>query len=199
MTEKMIIIITGGPGTGKSYMSKEIIKSVPDLTVLSYDSVKEKNFDIFGFDNEVQKNALNGFSLEEFYLTLQKNMWLSKKILIEYPFYQRHAGRLREVADTYGYRILTVYLYGDLRTIYERGIKRDIGENRHPGHLVSEYHKETYDSASCVRIKPVGYEGFCRMMEEKDYHIRLGEVIDVDVTDVSSIPYANVIEKIMEI
>lgn len=67
-------------------MDQGLVRAVParrfleylgneDIVKISYDEIKEKNWDIFGFDNEKQKDRLNWWSLEEFYLTIQKRMW----------------------------------------------------------------------------------------------------------------------------
>ena len=89
-SQKALVIVTGGPGTGKSYAATKIKEAIPGLTTISYDEIKEKEFDRFGFDNEKEKERLNWFSLEEFYLTLRYHMWLEEDVMIEYPFYQRH-------------------------------------------------------------------------------------------------------------
>ena len=70
-SQKALVIVTGGPGTGKSYAATKIKEAIPGLTTISYDEIKEKEFDRFGFDNEKEKERLNWFSLEEFYLTLR--------------------------------------------------------------------------------------------------------------------------------
>ena len=64
--QKTLIIVTGGPGTGKSYAAARIQHRFQDLVPLSYDSIKEKEWDRFGFDNAEQKARLNRFCLEEF-------------------------------------------------------------------------------------------------------------------------------------
>lgn len=80
--EKIIIFVTGGPGTGKSYASDFLIKHLNPVDLVSYDQIKEKEWDRFGFDNAKQKDRLNWFSLEEFYLTLQKKCG-KKKISLQ--------------------------------------------------------------------------------------------------------------------
>ena len=55
---RSIIIVTGGPGTGKSYAAARIRENICGLKVLSYDEIKEKNRDIFGFANKAQKEAV---------------------------------------------------------------------------------------------------------------------------------------------
>ena len=156
---RTLIIFTGGPGTGKSGTAQRFLDYLGDdeIVKISYDQIKEKNWDIFGFDNEKQKDRLNWFSLEEFYLTIQKRMWENKTILIEYPFYQRHKPKLQELLDESGYDAVTICLYTDMETVYRRGALRDETDSRHPGHLLTCYHRETYQPEqlkSVNRIAP---------------------------------------------
>lgn len=199
---KVLIIVTGGPGTGKSVTSQKILESIGDVNIvkISYDSIKEKEWDRFGFDNLREKDALNAWSLEEFYLILKKEMWLGKNILIEYPFYQRHKNRLSELVAYYAYRAITIYLYTDLKTMYARGVKRDQNDNRHPGHLLSQYHIETY-IPDMIDIRNYGsqltFEEFKDSISNKNYDINLGTRIPVDVTDFENIPYTVISQTIL--
>lgn len=195
------MIITGGPGTGKSYMAKKIMEMVKGLTFLSYDAVKESNFDKFGFDNEKEKEELNRFSLEEFYLYIRKTMRDSESILTEYPFYQRHRERLKKLVEEKEYQAYTLYLHGEWETVYKRGILRDNDGNRHPGHLTNCYRKETWSgTVSDMRRKDISlslsFDDFCKMMKEKEYNIALGTVISIDVTDYAAIPYSEIVRSI---
>ena len=198
--QKTLIIVTGGPGTGKSYAAAKIQKHFQDLVPLSYDSIKEKEWDRFGFDNAEQKARLNRFCLEEFYLTLQKMMWEGKQILIEYPFNMSHRGELAALIETYGYTAITVYLHGDWRIIYDRGINRDKNERRHPGHLTNCYHIENgTDQNSIVQDAVLTYEQFRADIDRKNYDIRLGETIAVDVTDYKKVDFESILQQIAEV
>lgn len=194
---KTMIIVTGGPGTGKSYGAARIEEAFEGLKKLSYDDIKEKNWDIFGFDNKEQKEALNKFGLEEFYLYVRKSMRKAESILLEYPFYQYHRPRLFKLAEEYGYNVITVYLHGDSRVVYERSIRRDRGGKRHPGHLTECYHKEEVrqDEPAPVDAIP-DYEAFLKWLKERNYDIRIGYTIAVDVTDFEKIDYGKIIEDI---
>jgi len=195
---RTIIIVTGGPGTGKSYAAAKIRENIGGLKVLSYDKLKEKNWDIFGFDNKVQKEAVNKFGLEEFYLYVRKAMWNSEKILLEYPFYQYHKPRLEELVKEYHYHAVTVYLYGDWKTVYKRSINRDQDGSRHPGHLTDCYHIETAKNTDTISVDAVPtYERFCQWMTERNYDIQIGHTIPLDVTDFSKIDYEAVIDQII--
>lgn len=196
---KILIIVTGGPGTGKSYAAKQIQAGFEGLTALSYDSIKEKEWDRFGFDNAQQKARLNSFCLEEFYLTLQKMMWEGRSILIEYPFNYSHRDQLQKLIDENGYTAVTVYLYGDWRVIYNRGIARDKNKNvrRHPGHLTNCYHIENrVSSENIVPDAMLTYEQFRADIDRKNYDIRLGTTVAVDVTDFRKVHFEDILREI---
>lgn len=196
---KLLIIVTGGPGTGKSCMAARLMELISGLTMVSFDAIKEKNWDIFGFDGRQQKMRLNDWSLEEFYLTLQKRMWEQKNLLIEYPFNQRHAPKIQELVDAFGYRAVTVYLYTDLRQVYERGCERDSAGGRHPGHLLETYHRENFNPASVESGAKnyQSYEEFLDDITKKDYTVRIGKLISVDVHDFSKVSYEAIAKEIL--
>lgn len=200
--KRTIIIFTGGPGTGKTETAIHFLEYLGDSSIdkISYDQIKEKNWDRFGFDNKEQKDRVNAWGLEEFYLTIQKAMWGNKTILIEYPFYQRHKPRLKKLIEDSGYSAVTVFLYTDMHTMYERGSKRDDVAGRHPGHLLDFYHKESYNAdmlKSANRIV-LSYEEFASEIVNKVYDINLGLNITIDVTDFSSINYEDIYNQIVE-
>ncbi|PWJ51285.1 zeta toxin family protein [Faecalicatena contorta] len=199
--KRTLIIFTGGPGTGKSGTAERFLKYLDndEIVKISFDKIKEKNWDIFGFDNEAQKARLNCWCLEEFYLTIQKRMWENKTILIEYPFYQIHKPKLEELIQKAGYSAVTIYLYSDMQTVYRRGADRDQLEGRHPGHLLNQYHIETYNPELLnlvSRIAPT-FEEFTAAISHKAYNIELGLDIPVDVTDFSKISYEEIYQKIV--
>ncbi|MGC4020035.1 MAG: zeta toxin family protein [Muricomes sp.] len=199
--KRTLIIFTGGPGTGKSGTAERFLNYLDndEIVKISYDQIKEKNWDIFGFDNVEQKDRLNGWSLEEFYLIIQKRMWENKTILIEYPFYQRHKANLAELIQESGYLAVTIYLYSDMHTVYQRGVDRDQLDDRHPGHLLNQYHIETYSPEllnQVSRIAPT-FEEFTASISHKVYNIELGLTIPVDVTDFGKISYEDIYQKIV--
>ncbi|MGN0363761.1 MAG: AAA family ATPase [Bilifractor sp.] len=199
---KVLIIVTGGPGTGKSVTSQKILESVESekIVKISYDSIKEKEWDRFGFDNLKEKDELNAWSLEEFYLILKKEMWLGKNILIEYPFYQRHKEKLRELVSNYAYRAISIYLYTDLKTMYIRGVERDQNDNRHPGHLLLRYHIEDYlpEMITMQNYRSqLTFEEFKETISKKNYDIDLGIRIPIDVTNFNDIPYKKIAQTIL--
>lgn len=199
--KRTLIIFTGGPGTGKSGTAQRFLNYIDndEIVNISYDQIKEKNWDIFGFDNIEQKERLNWWCLEEFYLTIQKKMWENKTILIEYPFYQRHKPKLQELLQAFTYSAVTIYLYADMQTVYKRGDSRNQLDNRHPGHFLEQYHIETYtrEMLSSVSKTAPTFEEFTAGISHKTYNIQLGLNIPIDVTDFSNINYEEIYQKIV--
>lgn len=192
-----VIIVTGGPGTGKSYAARRIQEAFPGLSILSYDEIKEQEWDRFGFDNAQQKDRVNRFALEEFYLIFQKMMRQQKSILIEYPFHQGHKEALLELIRASGYEAVTLLLYGDWRKIYERGLTRNRTDDRHPGHLTNCYHKENgVISGDPPAYAPLTYEEFRADIDRKNYDIQIGKTIAVDVTDFSDVDFEEILRQI---
>jgi len=127
-------------------------------------------------------------------------MWEGKQILIEYPFNMSHRDQLAALIDAYDYTAITVYLYGDWRIIYDRGINRDKTERRHPGHLTNCYHIENgADQNSIVKDAVLTYEQFRADIDRKNYDIRLGETIAVDVTDYRKVDFESILQQIEEV
>ncbi len=200
--KKTIIIFTGGPGTGKSGTATRFLNflDMNNIVKISVDTIKEKNWDNFGFNTLEQKERLDFWSLEEFYLTIQKSMWKDETILIEYPFYQRHKDKLNQLIIENDYSAITVFLYTDMKTVYERGVTRDRHDDRHPAHFLNCYHIESYSekNAPIIKTKNQSFDDFVNSISHKVYNIELGLVIPIDVTDFSNIDYNDIYEKIVE-
>ena len=185
--KKTIIIITGCPGSGKSRWADRIKKNIADIKLLSYDDIKEKNWDRFGFENAIDKDLLNKKSLDEFYQALDEEMKIGGPILIEYPFYERHRNSIIDLIEKYSYYPITLYLTGDLEIIYFRSLQRDSSGTRHSGHLLNSYNKNSSTIFSPESETKLSLEDFKKMCREKNYNIQIGKTFTLDVSNLSFI------------
>lgn len=184
---KNLIIVTGGPGSGKTYFAKRIHAAFPSFGLYPYDSLKETFFDKYGFDNLEERARINDKSLTAYYVLLDGLMEKGKDLIIEYPFCHKHEKSLQELVTNHGYKATSIILFGDFHVLYDRWIKRDDNDKeRHPGHLYSRYHKGIPLDKKDL-IKPMDYDEFVRSCKAKDYGIHVGKIIPVDVTDFSSV------------
>ncbi len=190
----LIVLISGAPGTGKSTIAGKVMEYYPDLELLSYDALKEVFWQHYGFSNKEEKEEINRKSLAFFYEELGRMMQDKKDIISEYPFYQRHREKLKTLIEQNDYRCISVLLYGDKHTIYEREKQRNRNYDRHPAHVLNCYHKEDFTEET--KVEPIVYseEEFWKMIEHKDYSLNLGEQIDIDVTDYEKIDLSKLLE-----
>lgn len=182
---KTLIILTGAPGTGKSYLTRLVLSRWPQIRLMSYDAMKETYFDRFGFDNVEEKNALTDRCLRDFFQSLEEKMGEGEPVLIEYPFCRKHVDSLKTVLAHTGYTPCTVVLYGDWAILWERQNCRDRMPDRHLGHLCDVYHK----GAPGKRRALMSPETFAASCIEKDYFIDFGESTHIEVTDLERIDY----------
>ena len=190
-----LLIVTGPPGCGKTHFAARVKNYFPKLTVLSYDTIKERYFDEYGFGNMEEKLRVNDKSIAAFYELLEGTMRAKKNILIEYPFNKIHEQKLGDIVSLLGYKAATIRLTGDWRTLYERAVHRDIHEPRNPGHLLRTYHKGVPVKPEDVIPEP-DFESVVETCKRKNYRIAVGEVFTVDVTDYDAVDYASLFAEI---
>ena len=180
-----LLIVTGYPGSGKSYTTAVILRAFPQFRPLSYDDIKEEWFDREGFDNEEEKRAVREHSLQAFYEQLDGRMKQGEDLLIEYPFCRKHVPALKKLIDSNRYTPVTIVLDGDPEVLWQRFTKRNQMNDRHPGHLCSVYHKDGLQ----VRAPLLSLEAYTLDCAEKDYYINLGATMTLDMTDLGKVNY----------
>lgn len=192
-----LIIITGCPGTGKSYLANLLLQRFPSLQLKSYDTLKEEFWDRYGFQDPEEKRRNTACSLQQYYADLARLMLLKTDLLIEYPFHLGHKAVLSQLIQTYAYTAVTILMHGQMDVIYTRSIQRDSSGHRHPGHLLNRYHLgDTAEDSDAQRS--LTYEEFLADCSRKDYNIQLGHTISVDVTDYAAVDYDAVLDEVQQ-
>lgn len=196
--KKSLILLAGYPATGKTYLANQIIDRHPDaFAVITPDDIKEQVWDEVGFDNAEEKAKVELEVWRRYYEQIEESFAAGKQVISEYPFSDKQKPTLTKLTEQYGYQVLTVRLVGDPKVIYARSYSRDLGSDRHLGHLMTHYHKgdvlEDRTKADALvtldifldRCAHKGYDRFC-----------MGELIEVDATDVSKIDYPTLLDQI---
>lgn len=197
--KKTLILLAGYPATGKSDLTDRIIARHPaeDFAVTTPDEVKEQMWDEVGFDGAQDKARLELKIWERYYANLEGFFKQGRQVISDYPFSDKQKATLDTLTKEYGYQVVTVRLVGDPRVIYARSLKRDLSPRRHLGHLMNHYHRgdvlEDRTKADALvtldvfldRCAHKGYDRFC-----------LGNLVEVDATDVSAIDYPPLLDQI---
>lgn len=195
--KKTIILLAGYPATGKTYLCNQILGRHSGFSVVSQDEIKEELWDRWGFDSLEEKTALEERGWELYYETLGDGMSKGQMIISDYPFSEKQKGRLEELTGQYGYQAVTIRLLGDIDVLYQRSRERDLDPSRHLAHLVTRYHKGDVIEDRAKADALISYGTFRDRCEHKGYDkFRLGELLELDVTDYSSINYNKVLDRI---
>ena len=167
--KKTLVLLAGYPGTGKSYLMRQIQEAYPTFQILSPDAYKEEMWDRYGFDTMEEKEADIQKAWMEYYKDMEDMMQMDISILSDYPFSDKQKSRLGQLAATHAYQIVTIRLVADLDILYERQRARDLDDTRHPGHIAGSFHKgdilQSRDEQPCM----VGYEEFMNRCKNRGY------------------------------
>lgn len=196
--DKVLVLLAGYPGTGKSYLANLIMGKFTDFQLLSPDDIKEKNWDLYGFKTIEEKESLIQKSWHEYYEEMEKLFQSDKNVISEYPFSDKQKNTLENLSKRYQYKVVTIRLVADLDILFERQKKRDMDINRHLGHILKEYHQGitiTHNEADNL----VDYDEFIRRCTTRGYDtFSLGTLFEIDVTDFSKVNYKQLIENIIK-
>lgn len=192
-----MILLAGYPGTGKSYLAHLILEKFPSIQFLSPDEIKEKNWDLFGFNNLSEKEMLIQKSWNEYYQQMETSFRKGVSLISDYPFSEKQKGHLQQLTKQHGFQVITIRLTADLNVLYERQKKRDLDHARHLGHILLCYHKEATNVNHEEADNLVDYEEFIKRCTIRGYdEFSLGNLIEIDVTDFSLVNYDRLLEKI---
>lgn len=178
--QKYILILAGPPGTGKTYLANQIMKADAHWHILSYDDIKERYFDKYGFNNLSEKGALGDKAWKTFYLQLDELFQQSKKIIIDYPFSYKQEDTLTRMINQYQYKPNTLILYGEMHELYKRQKERDLEDSRHIGHIVTRYKDGDFPN---IPDDLDDFEQFKSRCDDRQYdHFHIGNYKRINVT-----------------
>ncbi len=195
---KPLILMAGYPATGKSYLTNMILKRHPNsFAVITPDDIKEQVWDEVGFNNADEKAALELEVWRRYYASLEHCCAEGICLISDYPFSDKQKDRLAKLAASYDYRVLTIRLIGDPKILYKRSFARDMNPSRHLGHLVTRYYKGDVLEDRAHADDLVTIEIFLDRCANKGYdRFQLGDLIEVDATDVSTVDYSALLKQI---
>ena len=182
------VLVGGIPASGKTVMA-ERLSQLLDLPVISKDAVKELLFDSLGFRSRAEKVALGIASMDIVCYVAEQMLKRGKPFILENNFETATRDQLVDLLSRYGCRPVTVFLTGDVETIYRRFLERDRSPERHRGHVVNTCYPEP-EGKRAERV-PQTLEQFAAGFQSRgmaDFDVG-GPRITVDSTDFSKVDY----------
>lgn len=195
--ERLLLLIAGYPGTGKSRIASLVQEHLGPFRAVSIDDLKEQLYDQEGFADADAKAHLDRAALELFFARVHAAMADGVRVLAEYPFSDKQKDVLAAACRRYGYRPVTVRLVADFEVLFERQRHRDLDPTRHLGHLVDAY--EHGDTLADRRAAPqlLSVEVFLGRYLRRGYgEFALGDLVEIDTTDFAQVDDADVLARI---
>jgi predicted kinase len=195
--DKLLILLAGLPGTGKTYLSNIINSKLGSVYKLSQDDLKEYYCDMYGFRNLEEKQSIDKISWAKYYEIMEQQMQVGSNIMSDYPFSQKQRPYIQQLVERYGYQVITIRLIADLDVLFERQKKRDVDPARHLSHIVTSYKKGDYLADRSHADNLLTYEEFINRCRTRGYDtFELGKLYEVDVSDYTKVNYSKLLEDI---
>lgn len=198
--KKYLILLAGSPGTGKTYLLQLLKQRLPDMYTITIDEIKEYYADSVGFDDLAQRAEQERTKVYPFfYRALELYMEAEKKVIVsEYPFSEKQKGRLRDLADTYAYEVITIRLTADFEVLWERRYQRDREPERHLSYIMDHYHYGDSLEDRSLGTNHITKEEFRRIINERKYaEFALGTLYEFDVTDYQRVDYGPLLDQLV--
>ena len=198
--KKYLILLAGSPATGKSYLISQLMEKLSPTVLITPDDIKETLADNVGFDNLSQKAELEVDVWQFYYQLLDSYMRMGKRyVLSEYTFSDKQKMKLKILAATYQYEVITIRLDADFETLWQRRQKRDVQLDRHLSHIMSHYHFGDKLDDRSKADNHITRDAFLDIVTKRAYNqFQLGKLFELDVTDFSKVDYPTFINGLVE-
>ena len=173
-----IIILQGGPATGKTTLGKKVAKEF-QLPYFSKDNIKELIFDYIGlpttpalFNDNTSKNTsyyknegeLSGMKMDEasvaiLFQLIEAEIQVKKSCIIDCTFDEIHSSTFKKLKSKYFFFPIQIYCYADLDVLSQRYKERAATRERHAGHFDNLLLKSFLEDPSRYDLGPIDIEG----------------------------------------
>ena len=173
-----IIILQGGPATGKTTLGKKVAKEF-QFPYFSKDNIKELIFDYIGLpttpalfsDNASQNTSddenegkLSGMKMDEasvaiLFQLIEAHIQVKKSCIIDCTFDEIHSSTFKKLKSKYFFFPIQIYCYADLDVLSQRYKERAETRERHPGHFDNLLLQSFLEDPSRYDLRPLDIEG----------------------------------------
>lgn len=197
--DKVLILLAGLPGTGKTYLSTIINSKLGSFYNLSQDDLKEYYCDMYGYRNLEEKQKIEKIAWAKYYEIMEQQMQIGSNIMSDYPFSQKQKPHIQQLVERYGYEVVTIRLIADLDVLFERQKNRDLDPTRHLSHIVTSYKKGDHLADRRNADNLLNYDEFIKRCTTRGYDtFELGKLYEMDVSDYTKVNYSRLLEDLLK-
>jgi predicted kinase len=169
VTQPVLLIITGAPGTGKTVLSRRIAAHLA-LPCLRKDDIKERLFDTLGWSDRDWSRKLGVATYALLYYCLELQLQAGQPLIVECNFSrERDSAPVRTLLDRYSYAPFQILCWASGPVLLERFRQRATAPERHPGHVDQQAYAELEPLLREGRIDPLAIGGPVYELDTSDF------------------------------
>lgn len=164
---KKLLLIMGDLAAGKTTLANKLADRYK-IVAFNKDEFKEVIANTYSFKTREESRQISILAVESMINIFTHFAIVEKPLILESNFHQDEIIKINELANKYGYDVLTLLVKADISLLHSRFVNRADNENRHPVHC-SEVFKN--------------FDDFKKYIEFQRKELPLGKVINVDATN----------------
>ena len=164
---KKLLLIMGDLAAGKTTLANKLADRYK-IVAFNKDEFKEVIANTYSFKTREESRQISILAVESMINIFTHFAFVEQPLILESNFHQDEIIQINELANKYGYDVLTLLVKADIELLHSRFVNRADNENRHPVHC-SEVFKN--------------FDDFKKYIEFQRKELPLGKVINVDATN----------------
>ena len=183
MKKPTLILISGAPGTGKTFLARRLAEALP-VVVLEKDAIKETLFDTVGEGDREWSKKLGNASFVLLRMLVQLEIEARQSVVAEAAFWHEYEGPwIDRMREKYDFDTLELHCHADPEIVVQRFIQRADSDDRHSGHQ-SGMSRDTLAREIRNQLERYG-------------PVTAGEgLVRIDTTDFAAVNYTAIVERV---
>ncbi len=184
MTNPLLIVVSGLPGTGKTTLARRISRSF-DIPLISKDNIKERLFDELGTKDLAWSRKLGKASINILFHLIMVQLSARKSVIAESNFKQGISCQsLKEIINKHPCDVIQLHCITDSKILFKRFLMRTDTKERHQGHSDQLTEQEMKEKDILEAQKPLKIPG---------------RLITFDTTDLRDVDYNSILNSLREV